>query len=358
MLAAVLLTGCGASHRQHRIPSRPGTNSACPHLLFSEALVSPAIGYVAGSGESASCPAFILESHDSGRTFTRRVSPRDAVNIVFTSVREGWDFGGGSLYRTSDAAESWQRQPMPGRVDGLDARAATVIVLLDRCQHLRCRQSLQVSHDGGATWARHALDGSTAADEDVNEQVLLTDSLHGYVLVGPRTWTTADGGRSWQSIQQPCGGRDGSFTGPLLGGTGPSNLWLVCGLEPGAGNQGKLLYRSGDGGRSWRQLGGQADVFFKLRTPIPDGGYIVRLAVSDANHAYLAEQRGTLQQTSDGGRWYAAPLPVNRDAGLGDTGPDDVQFVDPRHGWMITFEGAVYRTADAGRHWAVSDPLG
>jgi hypothetical protein len=60
-------------------------------------------------------------------------------------------------------------------------------------------------------------------------------------------------------------------------------------------------------------------------------------------------------QTPEG---KAAPLPANRDADLGDTGPDDVQFVDPRHGWTITFDGAVYRTADAGRHWAVSDPFG
>lgn len=128
---------------------------------------------------------------------------------------------------------------------------------------------------------------------------------------------------------------------------------MVCALEPGAGNQGKLLYRSSDGGRSWRQLGGRADTFFNLRTPIPDGGYALLLTASDANHAYLAEQRGTLLQTSDGGRrWQAAPLPANGSADLYDTGPDDVQFADPRHGWTITFHGAVYRTADAGRHWA------
>jgi photosystem II stability/assembly factor-like uncharacterized protein len=134
----------------------------------------------------------------------------------------------------------------------------------------------------------------------------------------------------------------------------------MVGVRPraGAGNQGKLLYRSSNGGRRWRQLDGRADVFFKLKTPIPDYGYALRFDVSDANHAYLAEQRGTLVQTSNGGRrWRAAPLPANRNAHLFDSGPTDVQFVDPRHGWTITFNGAVYRSADAGRRWAVTDPL-
>jgi photosystem II stability/assembly factor-like uncharacterized protein len=361
MLAAVLLLGCGASHRRRPIAARSSTPSACPDNLFSEALVSAAVGYVAASGGSPSCPGVVLESRDGGRTFTRRASPPDAVKIVFTTVQDGWDFGspGGSLYHTRNGAKSWQRQSMPGRVDALGARAATVIALLDQCDDRLCRQSLQISHNNGATWTRHALEGSTTAGEDVKEQVLLTDPVRGYVLVGPRTWVTADGGRTWHPIHHPCGGGGGNFTGPLLAGTTSSTLWLVCALEPGVGNQGKLLYRSSDGGRNWRQVPGRADVFFNLRTPLPDGGYADRLAVSDTNHAYLAEQRGTLLQTSNGGRkWHDAPLPANRDAGLGDTGPNDVQFLDSRHGWTITWPGAVYRTADAGRHWAVTDPLG
>lgn len=358
LLVVVALAGCGAARRSRVVVARMSAAASCSRVLFSEALVSPLVGFVAGGDGRASCPTFVLESRDGGRTFTRRASPHGTVEIVFTSAREGWDFGG-VLYRTRDAARSWQLLPMPGRVDGLGARAATVVVLLDRCERRRCHQSLQVSHNHGASWTRHALDGSTGAGADVNEQVLLTDQRHGYVLVGARTWVTADGGGSWYRIGQPCGGRDGSLTGPLLAGTGPSNLWLVCALQPGAGNQGKLLYRSSDGGRTWRQLGGRADAFFRIKTPLPDSGYAVRLTVSDTRHAYLAEQRGTLLQTSDGGRsWQAARLPANRKAGLGDTGPDDVQFADPGHGWTITFPGAVYRTADAGRHWAASDPLG
>jgi photosystem II stability/assembly factor-like uncharacterized protein len=59
-----------------------------------------------------------------------------------------------------------------------------------------------------------------------------------------------------------------------------------------------------------------------------------------------------------GRRSQAAPLLEHREADLYDTGPDDVQVIDARHGWTITLEGAVYRTADAGRHWSVTDPLG
>lgn len=357
MLATVILSACGVSNPQHGFVARLTATSPCPHTLFSAALVSPSVGYVAG-GSVPSCPTFILESRDGGRSFTRRASPRGVMEIAFSSVQDGWDFGG-ALYRTRDAAKSWQRQSMPGHVDGLAARGSTVIVLVDQCRRLRCRQLLEVSHNGGRAWARHALDGLTLAGRDVDEQVLLTDPLRGYVLVGARMWSTADSGRSWHLRHQPCGGREGAYTGPLLAGSGPGNLWLVCGLSPGTGAQGKLLYRSSTDGRTWRPIIGPRDFFARVRTPLPDAGYISALASSDNRHAYLTEQRGTLLQTSDGGHhWKAAPLPTNRDAGLYDTGPDDVQFADRHCGWAITFEGAVYRTTDSGRHWSVHDPLG
>lgn len=357
ILAAVILSACGASNPQDRIVARPTATSACPHTLFSAALVTPSVGYVAG-GDVPACSAFVLESRDGGRSFTHRASPSGVMEIVFSSVRDGWDFGG-ALYRTRDGAKSWQRQPMPGHVDGLAARGSTVMALVDQRQRLRCRQLLEISNDGGGAWARHALYGSTAVGQDVNEQVFLPDQAHGYVLVGARMWSTADSGRAWHPRHQPCGGREGAYTGPLLAGTGPQNLWLVCGLSPGTGNQGKLLYRSSTDGRTWRPIIGPRDFFARVRTPLPDAGYISALAATDARHSYLAEQRGTLLQTSDGGHhWKAAQLPTNHAAGLYDTGPDDVQFANPHHGWAITFNGAVYRTNDSGRHWNVHDPLG
>lgn len=64
----------------------------------------------------------------------------------------------------------------------------------------------------------------------------------------------------------------------------------------------------------------------------------------------------TIAATHDGGRtWEATPLPHD----LGVLGPVQLDFADPRHGWVLLdlsngmghYSSALFRTVDGGAHW-------
>jgi photosystem II stability/assembly factor-like uncharacterized protein len=287
-------------------------------------LVDSRHGFVLGRSDRG-CPQPLLSTRDGGRSFTPRTSaPAESQGIAFSSARDGWAFGPG-LYRTRDGAASWQSVVAPAAVVSLDARGPTVIAILRR-------GVLISSTAGGRSWRRRTMPGRGS------ESVHLFDRHSGFALHGHTLWLTRDGGRRWQHRRQPCGGA--MPRGPYLGGTSARNLWLVCGYEPGAGQQEKVLYRSDDGGLRWHRDAVEP----------PSSGYLNEVVVVDRERAYLAPNRHTLQATSDGGRHWRDAIAADR-GDTGDLGIADVEFADPRHGWALAGLGDVFRTSDGGRHW-------
>jgi photosystem II stability/assembly factor-like uncharacterized protein len=163
------------------------------------------------------------------------------------------------------------------------------------------------------------------------------DGLHGWILAwGIETRTgatlvrTSDGGATWQVLPAPCTPSLG--TSAVIGASSPSDLWVVCGGVPGAGQQLKQLGRSVDGGAHW------------TTSDLSSSGYVADLAVTSASHGWLAFGRGPLSVTVDGGRTWRTSI-ENNEAGIAF-----VRFVDPLHGWAATTQ-QLYRTSDGGMHW-------
>lgn len=165
--------------------------------------------------------------------------------------------------------------------------------------------------------------------------------------------STSDGGLAWQRLRAPkrCSSQfpDIDLVTPRLG-------WIVCGGQPGAGNESKGVFRTGDGGRTWQEL-----AFTQMtRAPGDHGGisslgYVAGVAFAPNGFGLLWESRGTLYVTRNGGAdWHARPhlAVLDVDFGRGASAfADGTGFVLLGHGGGP--EARLIETRDFGRTWHV-----
>jgi len=142
---------------------------------------------------------------------------------------------------------------------------------------------------------------------------------------------TSSAGRSWERRSDPCGQTYAS----TMGLRGTNQLWLVCGSEPGAGEQIKVAYRSIDGASHWRKINAKLSI----------SGYIASLTVMSSS-LWLGLVRERPQSSTDNGvTWNPVAInPPDDFAGFGK-----LHFIRDRIGWVTNY-GTIYRTVD-GYHW-------
>jgi photosystem II stability/assembly factor-like uncharacterized protein len=151
---------------------------------------------------------------------------------------------------------------------------------------------------------------------------------------------TRDGGASWQSLTTPCASAT-SFE-DRMAAIDDRTIWIICGSQPGAGEQEKQLITSTDGGLHWN---------YPPSPPL--GGYVGNLALSATTGGvtgWLAMVRGPLYVTTDGGRTWTPANLRGAEVGPAGSGEIEVVFTDPRHGWAAT-STEIFRTSDGGRQW-------
>lgn len=139
----------------------------------------------------------------------------------------------------------------------------------------------------------------------------------------------------------------------------PGQAWLLCVSEPGVGAQGKAIFTSTDGGRSWRVL---VNVSLLTRHPargISPIGYPLGLSLSKSGFGLLWEDRGPLYVTHDGGhRWQATGVLIpDVNNGLSGAVRSRTQAYLLRFGRHTRRERfqeiGLLHTLDAGRDWSV-----
>jgi photosystem II stability/assembly factor-like uncharacterized protein len=231
-------------------------------------------------------------------------SPRTVNEIRFADGDDGWAFGSG-LYATHDSGHTWQPIHLPGFVTDVEASNGRAYALVADC------------HTGSGWCSSGQLyEATTGSDQfrPVPGLPRFTDPkgrsfsarivLHGsaaYVVARTEfkaSLAASPDGRSWQMRQLPCGSWFGDNSGASqLGAWSETGLVLFCGFGPGAGNQLKSVYESGDAGRTWR----------RVEDP-PSTGYAASIAAASADDWYIANQRGPIEMTSDGGQtWQRGP---------------------------------------------------
>jgi photosystem II stability/assembly factor-like uncharacterized protein len=174
---------------------------------------------------------------------------------------------------------------------------------------------------------------------------------------------TNDGGGSWNTRPAPC---SGAFSnGAEVAASSSDDLWLLCGSQATAGEQSKQLYRSGDGGGTWRLVAsatglGTPPPSSVPTDPLPLSGYIApftvghhNLAVASPERAWLFPARADLYETQDDGTSWA-PVSDLSPAGFADGGLGNISFLNATQGWICEYSVGLWHTSD-GMTW---HPLG
>ena len=218
------------------------------------------------------------------------------------------------LQESRDGGYTWR----DGTLRNSDAMQLTTNPDAPETIYVTGHDVFQTSHDGGQTWQpqAHNLPGTDIHGfaQDPGDSRRLYASV-----VGLGTFTSGDGGATWQSLpDQPTGsGVLAAGPGILYSGSGPD------------------VFASRDGGVTW-------DVLATLAS-----SQVITLAVSsgDPQTIYAGTPNGIARSTDGGETWT-------------ERGPEGVLILavavsptDSGQVFGISGEGAVYRSDDGGESW-------
>jgi len=243
-----------------------------------------------------------------GRSLTASGVPGDPTTYYFGST-------GGGVWKSTDGALKWKPVFDKETSQGIGSLAVSVsnpnIVYVgtgEACLRGNIAQGDGVykTLDGGKTWKNVGLRGSRAIGRVIvnptNPDIAFVAALgHPY---GPNTergiFRTIDGGKTWEKVlykDENSGGVDVAFD-PHNPNVLFASLWQVRRVpwNLASGGPGSGLYRSTDGGTTWKRLEEKG---------LPKGPYgrvgVSVAANSDRVYALIEAAEGGLYRSDDGG---------------------------------------------------------
>jgi photosystem II stability/assembly factor-like uncharacterized protein len=270
----------------------------------------------------------------------------DAWHISFDNAATGWLYGN-QLYVTNDGGQTWTltTSAFGQYVIALASSGHSVwSVINPGCLGpTTCPGQLELSSDGGASWS-----WTHVSMVGFGAQIVRLGPATGWILEwqpgaqggSSKLVVTHDGGATWVTLTPPCPAED-SFE-DRMAALPDGTLWVICGGQPGAGQQIKQLAISSDGGQHWTYPPNQ-----------PSGGYVRELALSSPTTGWLALSRGVLEVTPDSGQSWQTADSRGVAVEVAWSGALAVMFTDSLHGWAAT-STEIFRTSDGGLHWTGS----
>jgi hypothetical protein len=285
-----------------------------------------------------------------------------ASSVAFWDSQNGIVVGGGTdgraeVWNTSDGGRTWRAT----HVDLTPLSYVTVAGESLAWAMLGCDSSalphgcgVIASRDRGATWTR-VSDRAFAA-------LSFTSSSDGWAVTnddptaGPATtsgvFRTSDGGRTWTQITAaPCSSIGlpvaVSFVDALDG-------WVGCSGFLGAGQGGKGIVETTDGGRTW-SVRARTDPSGQRPNvgSIPTSDYLVGISMRPSGAGIAWESRGGTLRTKDRGKTWTDIPPGGSDAGPVPLG---AWTASDRDWFVVMWDGNLQATAlwashDGGTIW-------
>ena len=164
---------------------------------------------------------------------------------------------------------------------------------------------------------RHVRTSSTRADS-----LYFLNTRSGWAILNNGLYQTVDGGKTWELLNHNGIGLQALIFVDDMNGWGYSDQWQTE-------RRSSLVFRSEDGGRSWRQA-------LELPTPIYSIDFVDKLV------GYVSGRWYPIQMTNDGGQTW------QKIEGVAE-GVKIIHFLNEREGWG--YGNGIWYTDDCGLTW-------
>jgi photosystem II stability/assembly factor-like uncharacterized protein len=363
LAAGLAIGGCGGGGHAASAGAAPTTIAAASRggpvpprtRATSVTFISPDSAFVLGTAPCGHPPcSVILRTRDRGRSWRGLPAPREAVGqfaqrglwgLRFADARNGYAYGKG-FWETADGGRSWQRRAGPAPIvlalEAVQARELVAVSASCLPGQTSCRRGLRLYTRpvSSGTWTVAAKTRTYSTDASI--------AVHGpavTAVVGTRLYASRDGGRTFARERAPCAAPGISY-GTAVADDG-AHAYLVCSGLGGAGSITKYVFRGR--GSSWARVGSPPTPGAEQGLSAGSDGAVVVAATGGASWLYRSSDGGDTWRTvvteNDGGQGWADLGFTTRRDGVVIHGP--AMRDRTGGGWP----GRLLLTDDAGRTW-------
>ncbi len=330
---------------------RPGPAVAVPAGFrpASASFVSAASGFVLGGvgcTPGKACTARLVATADGGARWHVVKAPAVRLSdlsaggsvrsVVFASARVGWLYGPG-LWSTRDGGAHWRKLALGGAVTQMAASAGKVYAVV--APPGGKPSELFACPAGRDAWARVGHFTARFGILAVSGRAAWFGNGGGTIdRSSPYVWAAADGAR-WHKYPVRCPApynRDGLAS---IAAASPSDVFFLCLGDAAAGQQGKAVLRSVNGGKTARLAGA---------APTSGPGGVIALPPRRPQVITLGTEY-FLDRSADGGKTWTTKY-----HNTGGAPWNSMSYLSQTAGWAefgSPPDSGLLQTTDAGVTW-------